>query len=214
MAKWVENVRLAEWVRTNVFLAARASTTVLIVVCGAASAGAQVSEASREGARLEPHPIAEDGSAVTEWNATALQLLSPATFSSTRILAMTHLAIYDSVMAITQDHEPYAVALKAPHDTSANAAVAAAAHRVLTNQVPAQAAGFDSAYEAALAGIPDGAAKINGIALGELVAARILLLRSGDVLGPPTSPSRKRPGSGNRLGTATTRAWQPPRGRR
>jgi len=49
------------------------------------------------------------GSAVTDWNAIALQFLAPATFSATRILAMTHLAIYDSVEAITQDHEPYAV---------------------------------------------------------------------------------------------------------
>ena len=48
-------------------------------------------------------------STVTDWNAIALQFLAPATFSSTRILAMTHLAIYDSVMAITHDHEPYAV---------------------------------------------------------------------------------------------------------
>jgi hypothetical protein len=138
------------------------------------------------------------GSAVTDWNAIALQFLAPATFSATRILAMSHLAIYDSVEAITQDHEPYAVHVRAPRWTSAEAAVAAAAHTVLVNQLPAQAAGLDAAYDAALAAIPDGIQKANGIALGEFVANRIIALRAADVLGPATYSQPMAPG-----------VWQP-----
>jgi membrane-associated phospholipid phosphatase len=135
---------------------------------------------------------------VTNWNAIALQFLPPATFSSTRILAMTHLAIYDSVMAINRDHEPYAVHVKAPRWTSAEAAIAAAAHKVLVNQVPTQSSGLDGAYEAALAAIPDGIQKANGIALGEFVASRIIALRAADVLGPATYSQPLAPG-----------VWQP-----
>jgi len=135
---------------------------------------------------------------VTDWNSIALQFLAPATFSATRILAMTHLAIYDSVEAITQDHEPYAVHVRAPRWTSAEAAVASAAHTVLVNQLPAQAAGLDAAYDAALAAIPDGIQKANGIALGEFVANRIIALRAADVLGPATYSQPMAPG-----------VWQP-----
>src|SRR5436190_17400631 len=61
---------------------------------------------------LRPNPpeisTAVDGSAVMAWNATALQFLPAGTAVSTRILAMTHVAIYDSVIAITHAGEPYA----------------------------------------------------------------------------------------------------------
>jgi hypothetical protein len=145
-----------------------------------------------------PQRATIDGSVVTAWNATALQFLTPATFASTRILAMTHLAIYDTVVAVTHHGRPYAIAASAPLDTSAEAAVSAAAHRVLVDQVPAQAAGLDAAFAAALAGIPDGAAKADGIAVGEFVASHILALRSGDVLGPASYSQSEAPG-----------VWQP-----
>ncbi len=194
MTKRAENGRLYGPSRATVLRMVQISTAVLTLVGGATSASVQGS--GREAAAGASLPVAdnEDGSAVTNWNATALQFLAPATFAATRILAMTHLAIYDAVMAITHDHEPYAVAVDAPDDTSAGAAVAAAAHRVLVTQVPTQSAGFDSAYDAALAGIPDGTAKTNGIALGEFVAARMLFLRSGDILGPAAYSQPEAPG--------------------
>jgi len=88
--------------------------------------------------------------------------------------------------------------LRAPRWTSAEAAVASAAHTVLVNQLPAQAAGLDAAYDAALAAIPDGIQKANGIALGEFVANRIIALRAADVLGPATYSQPMAPG-----------VWQP-----
>jgi len=176
----------------------RTSAAILIILAfGAPSSIAQISPA-RQAERAHTQPMTGTASAVTDWNAVALQFLPPATTSSTRILAMTHLAIYDSVMAITHDHEPYAVSVRAPHWTSTDAAVAAAAHAVLVNQLPAQAAGLDAAYDAALAVIPEGMHKTNGISLGEFVANRIIALRAADVLGPATYSQPLAPG-----------VWQP-----
>jgi membrane-associated phospholipid phosphatase len=163
---------------------------------------------------VRPNPpeisTAVDGSAVVAWNATALQFLPAGTAVSTRILAMTHVAIYDAVIAITHAGEPYAVPATAPLETSPEAAVAAAAHRVLVDQLPAAAGGFDTAYADALSAIPDDVSKTNGVALGELVAAQILALRSADVLGPafysqPEAPGTWQPvGDGYNTGVAAT----------
>ncbi len=176
----------------------RTNAAILLLFFGAATSTAQTSQGRQPYSAKMRATMPPTASTVTDWNAIALQFLAPATFSSTRILAMTHLAIYDSVMAITHDHEPYAVSVRAPRWTSAEAAVAAAAHKVLVNQLPAQAAGLDGAYDAALAAIPDGIQKANGIALGEFVANRILELRAADVLGPATYSQPMAPG-----------VWQP-----
>jgi hypothetical protein len=176
----------------------RTSAAVIFLGCGVTSSGPQTPEPSSVGSDLSYSKTIGNPSAVTDWNATAVQFLSPSTFLSTRILAMTHVAIYDSVMAISHDYEPYAVSVRAPDGTSAEAAVAAAAHKVLVNQVPAQTAGFDSAYATALSAIPEGVGKTDGVALGEFVAEWILFLRSGDVLGPASYAQPQAPG-----------VWQP-----
>jgi len=176
----------------------RTSAAAIFLGCGGTGPGSQAREASSVETNLADSRAIGNPSAVTDWNATAVQFLTPSTFMSTRILAMTHVAIYDSVMAISHGYEPYAVSVRAPDGTSAEAAVAAAAHKVLVNQVPAQTAGFDSAYATALAAIPEGVAKADGIALGEFVAEWILFLRSGDVLGPASYSQPQAPG-----------VWQP-----
>jgi membrane-associated phospholipid phosphatase len=174
------------------------SAAALILVLGSSPPIAHAREDGTRGGRPVDTMAPDNGTAVIEWNATALRLLTPATFVSTRILAMTHLAIYDSVIAITLDYEPYAVTVQAPTWTSADAAVASAAHEVLVNQLPARATDLDAAYAASLAAIPDGIPKTNGMALGEFVAGRIIALRSADVLGPATYSQPDAPG-----------VWQP-----
>jgi hypothetical protein len=64
-----------------------------------------------------------------------------------------------------------------------DAAVATAAHNVLVHHFPAQQAALDADLTAALAAIPDGAAKTQGILLGEEAADGIIALRQGDGLG-------------------------------
>ena len=70
-------------------------------------------------------------------------------------------------MAIEGGYEPFAVDVDAP-TASPEAAVAAAAHRILAHYLPAQAPTIiDPAFTASLATIPDGQAKTDGVAVGE-----------------------------------------------
>jgi hypothetical protein len=144
---------------------------------------------------------------VTNWNAIALQFLPPATFSSTRILAMTHLAIYDSVMAINRDHEPYAVHVKAPRWTSAEAAIAAAAHKVLVNQVPTQSSGLDAPTRQRSPQFLTGSRRRTGSRSAS--SSRVGSLHCA----PQMSSDRRRirshwrPESGNRAEMGTTLEW-------
>jgi hypothetical protein len=74
---------------------------------------------------------------------------------------------------------------------SADAAVAQAAYDVLTHYFPAQAANLSALHDAALAAVPNGAAKRNGVMYGHLAARKILRERAGDGLMTPvgtTSP--------------------------
>jgi hypothetical protein len=101
-------------------------------------------------------------------------------------MAIVHAAIYDAVLAIEGGYEPYAIALTAPSNTSPAAAIATAAHHVLVGLQPAlgltlaQQAILDEDYASYLAAVPDGAAKTNGIAIGDQVATAVLALRTND----------------------------------
>jgi hypothetical protein len=61
-------------------------------------------------------------------------------------MAIVHVAMYDAVMAIQGGYRPYAVSLAAPADTSPEAAIAAATHRVLVALLPAQQGDLDNRY--------------------------------------------------------------------
>ena len=134
---------------------------------------------------------------VTEWNAVAANAALAACIAPTdnplhesRMYAMTHLAIHDALNAIDRRSQPYAFRGQAAAGTSIDAAVAAAAHRVmvtLIGQIPfppaCLAAGIavvEAAYNGAVATIPGGPAKLDGIALGEAAASAILTLRADD----------------------------------
>src|SRR5687767_7401751 len=72
-----------------------------------------------------------------------------------------------------------------PPNTSVEAAVATAAHRVPVERFSDQQGGpggLDAVYDAYLNGIPDGEAKTNGILVGEEVGVGILQLRANDGL--------------------------------
>jgi hypothetical protein len=77
------------------------------------------------------------------------------------------------------------------HGQSSDAAVAEAAYRVLVHYFPTSEPGLTALHDAALAAIPDGAAKRNGIKHGGLAAGKVLRERAGDGLQTPigsTSP--------------------------
>ena len=104
-------------------------------------------------------------------------------------LAMVQGAVYDAVNSIDGGHQPYLAGLPAASPSaSKDAAVATAAHHVLVGlgiaPVPALPQvvidRLDALYAEALAGIPDDAAKTDGIAAGAAAAAAMLAARTGD----------------------------------
>jgi hypothetical protein len=123
-------------------------------------------------------------------------------------MAMVQIAVYDAVNAIVGGHEPYLEGLSAPGTASIDAAVAVAAHDVLVGIEPAGAATalppaaverLGNLRDDTLAGVPDGASKDAGIAIGADAAAAILDDREGDGRGgsfrftPGTLPGQWRP---------------------
>src|SRR6266511_2124283 len=123
-------------------------------------------------------------------------------------VAMAHVAMHDALNAIDRRYEPYAYDAVAPRGASPEAAVAAAAHDVLIARIPNQKAALDRALASALAAIPDGKAKADGVATGRAAAAAILARRAddGSDVVRPTSPSlgwasgaRRRPLSRSQL---------------
>ena len=121
---------------------------------------------------------------VSAWDATGSQAFTAAALSPAEghvLFGYVAIAVYDAVMAVEGTHEPFAVDVAAPAGASPQAAVAAAAHRVLAHYLPGQrAAILDPAYVASLATIPDGQAKTDGVALGEQVASALIAQRADD----------------------------------
>ena len=95
-------------------------------------------------------------------------------------MGIVHVAVHDAAVAIQGGYRPYAIAVTAPADTSAAAAIAAAAHGVLVALLPTQRGDLDNGYTEYVSKLPDNAAKANGIAVGEDVAAGIVALRAND----------------------------------
>lgn len=135
--------------------------------------------------------------AVIQWNANAgkaalAACISPANdpLHESRLYAMMHIAIHDALNAIDRRSRPYAFDTKSGSAVSPEAAIAAAARDVLVpviGAIPFPSACLDAGiesvendYAAALAAIPPGEAKTNGIALGQAAAAAIVALRMGD----------------------------------
>ncbi len=133
--------------------------------------------------------------AVTDWNAIMQATVSaPPTnpFFQARWAAITQLAVFEAVNAVTGDYEPYLGTIAAQPGASPDAAAITAAHRTLVTLRPAAAATLNALRAASLAAIPDGPAKDAGIQAGEDAAATMLLLRSNDgsalAAGAPYTP--------------------------
>lgn len=151
--------------------------------------------------------------AVTDWNLVYDQA-SPAVGGPPQrayLGAMVHIAIHDALNNIDPRYRTYAVAAPANAQASPDAAIAAAAHNVLINQLnrppetPAKAAAranVEAAYVAALANIADGTAETQGIATGQAAASAIIALRVNDGSATPNLPYTLAPGPGIHQPTA------------
>jgi hypothetical protein len=120
--------------------------------------------------------------AVSDWNAVAIEAtaIPPNSILQSRVLAIVHAAIYDAARTVTREAPSYAIDVQRAGPIEIDAAIASAAREVLTRLAPSQAATIETAYQAALGKIPDGAAKTNGLDLGKEVAEKLLALRAAD----------------------------------
>jgi hypothetical protein len=124
---------------------------------------------------------------VLDWNVTMLTTLAGQNpFATARLAAITQLAVFEAVNAITGEYDAYLGTIVAPAGASTDAAAASAAHDVLKYYVPAKAADLDAALAASLGAIPDGAAKTDGIAVGQAAAAAMIARRANDGSTPAT----------------------------
>ena len=145
------------------------STTVIRLAVASITAG------------LVLHPAVARGDVVLDWNAIMQNTvggLPP--FPQARFAAITQLAVFEAVNAITGDYKPYLGTVTAPASASAEAAAIAAAHTVLRNYFPGSAASLDAARASSLAAIADGPARSSGIVAGETAAMALIAARGND----------------------------------
>ncbi len=133
---------------------------------------------------VSPTAIAD---VVTDWNIKLGDIVTDArlpTPPSARVLAIVHTAMYEAANAVTKRYPASGLNVQAAPGASVEAAIAAANHTTLAKLLPSQQTAIDSAYQAALAKLTDGAAKSAGIAVGEQAAARVLASRADDNVSP------------------------------
>jgi len=132
----------------------------------------------------KPQSAGQADTYVASWDAVGAQAFTAAGLTPAEghvIFGYVAVAVYDAVTAIEGGYKPFAVDVDAPAGASAEAAVAAAAYRVLGHYLPAQKPTIlDPAYATSLAGIADGQAKTDGIAVGENVADLFIAERADD----------------------------------
>jgi hypothetical protein len=160
--------------------------------------------------------------AVITWNAITAQAIATAAAanspprpgpSSALDYAMVHAAVHDAVNAIEGQFEPYAIVIPGASG-SPIAAAATAAHDMLVNRFPAQAAGFlDPTYLAYLAA---NGLTVNdpGVAVGRQAAAGLIALRANDgsFPNPPLPPFTGGTSPGEWRPTASYLPGPPPSG--
>ena len=152
----------------------------------AASAAAALAVAglvagSPSSAAAKPHD--QNPSSVLAWNDIAVQtglIVAQTNQESFMRLAYVQAAVFDAVDAVDGGYQPYVGDLRAHGTTDVDAAVAAAAHRILVTQFPTQKSALDNSYASSLANIKDGPAKTRGIALGEQAATDVQQARAHD----------------------------------
>ena len=119
---------------------------------------------------------------ITDWNENAVTFVTPRMVppAAQRAVAMVQVAMFDAVNSIERRYRLYLVQLPAPPTASKEAAAAASAGVVLASLLPQTDGQVKGAMASYLAAIPNGAAKSEGIKLGEAVAARLLEVRARD----------------------------------
>ena len=140
----------------------------------------------------QPDPRA--GNPVIHWNRIATEIFPVAIgpVLDARAMAILHAAIHDAVNGVEPRYEAYTADLSFP-GASIDAAVGSAAREVMLALVPDQQARIEQEYAEALAGVPDGPAKDQGVMLGRQAARANLDRRNGDGIVPGPWPPLQGP---------------------
>jgi hypothetical protein len=151
------------------------------------------------------------GDEVLEWSMIGFQATAAGgqlALVESRTMAMLHLAVHDALNAVDRRYEAYLYEGKAEPSAEPSVAIAAAARDILIGVIPAWGkpeqrakalAIVDGAYAAAIAKVPDGSPKKQGIAVGQAAAAAMLTARKADgstamsQYTPGTAPGKWRP---------------------
>jgi hypothetical protein len=130
-------------------------------------------------------PLPGRSDVVQDWDAIMQATVSSQPpFPQARFAAITQLAVFEAVNAITREYKPYLGTVTAPKDALPEAAAVAAAYSVLSSYFPASLSTLNAAYASSLAVIPDGPAKTAGIAAGQDAAAAMIAARANDGSSP------------------------------
>jgi hypothetical protein len=126
-------------------------------------------------------PVSAD--VITDWNektvafVTQRSMLPP---QAERVMAMVHVAMFDAVNSIERRYRPYLVEVPAAKDTPKPVAAAAAATTVLVGLFPNAADELKKTLTEYLATLPENAANLDAVKLGESIAAKVLQERNKD----------------------------------
>jgi hypothetical protein len=183
----------------------RTQRTIVGVALASVAASTLIAAAAPPGSlEAEGQAVVAGGDPVIEWNENAGDATVAACFlggyapQEARMYAMVQVAVHDALNGIDRRSRPYAVDLLIAPEASPEAAVAGAAREVLVpvlgsltfflhaDCVNAGIASVEADYATALAAIPDGPAKTQGLALGQAAADAVLTLRAADGFDTPT----------------------------
>jgi hypothetical protein len=142
-------------------------------------------------------PSIAQADVVLDWNEIMVAVVAdqPPT-QMNRIAAITHLAVFEAVNAVTGDRKSSLGPANRSPGVSADAAAISAAHRILRHYRPDHAASLDAARTRSLSAIPDGPGKAAGVRIGETAATRTIAARENDGSEPPEFylPPSSKPG--------------------
>jgi membrane-associated phospholipid phosphatase len=180
---------------------ALAVVAMAAVVAGVAAPALAATARHRPGPRSSVAFMRGSGRSAVDWNRELITILGtagaqPATVHPTRSFALLQAAEYDAVTSITHAAPPYLFSVPAPRGARPDAAADQAAHDVLTALYPPLKSGLDQLLAEELAAIPDTRGKQQGIGVGEIVAERLVHLRSSDgsAATPPPFAAGNQPG--------------------
>ncbi len=179
------------------------SWRVLVTLLAAVVLGLSMAAVPSAAAIQSSTDTHDPGSEIVHWNELAMDVMTPSGRPVTTqhfVVTAMHVAMYDAVVAIEGKFEPFLTDITAPDGASPTVAAATAAHRVLVEFLPADAATFDAALAVTLADSPDGQAEQDGSAVGEAAGWGTLAARLADGSQAGPSPAVPPPGTG---------VWQP-----